>query len=144
LTEMPMRSETQQLIEIGMLCAPCAGAIMQAPIVAGIDCRFVLGEMQMSDARTHHIVVEVDRDRFHSKLREIEAWLSEWEVDAEIGSVLGSTALLRVRFSDERAAYAFRRCFAGQPVPIDEAAAAQAADAADEDLYDRLAREYPD
>ncbi len=98
----------------------------------------------MSSARPHHVVVEIERERFHSKLREIEAWLSEWEVDAEVGSVLGSTGLLRVRFSDERAAYAFRRCFAGQPVPIDETAVAQAADASDEDLYDRLAREYPD
>ncbi|SEM20032.1 hypothetical protein SAMN04515666_108142 [Bosea lupini] len=98
----------------------------------------------MSDARTHHVVVEVDRDRFHSKLRKIEAWLSEWEIDAEVGSVLGSSGLLRVRFSDERAAYAFRRCFAGRSVPADDIAAAQSADAADEALYERLAREYPD
>jgi len=94
----------------------------------------------MSDARTHHVVVEVGRDRFHSKLREVGAWLSEWEIDADVGSVLGSSRLLRVRFSDERAAYAFRRCFAGRSVPADDIASTQSADAADEDLYDRLAR----
>lgn len=98
----------------------------------------------MSDARTHHVVVDMHRDRFHSKLREIEVWLSEWQVDAEVGSVLGSSGLLRVRFADERAAYAFCRCFAGRMAHVDDIAAAQSADAGDEDLYERLAHEYPD
>jgi hypothetical protein len=98
----------------------------------------------MTTARPHQVVVEVDRSRFHSKLREIEVWLAEWAIDAEIGSVLGSSGLLRVRFADEKAAYAFRRCFSGRPVALDDTAAAQSADAADEDLYDQLAREYPD
>lgn len=98
----------------------------------------------MTDARPHHVVVEVDRDRFHSKLRDIEAWIAEWQIDAEIGSVLGSAGMFRVRFADEKAAYAFRRCFAGRPVLLDDTAAALAADARDEDLYERLAREYPE
>lgn len=98
----------------------------------------------MTDARPHHVVIEVDRVRFHSKLRDIEAWIAEWEVDAEVGSVLGSSGLLRIRFADEKAAYAFRRCFSGRAVALDETAAAQSADARDEDLYDRLAREYPE
>lgn len=98
----------------------------------------------MTDARPHHVVVEIGRDRFHTKLGEIEAWLAEWEIDAEIGSVLGSTGMLRVRFADDKAAYAFRRCFAGLPVTREDTVAAQAADAADEDLYERLARDYPD
>lgn len=98
----------------------------------------------MTDARPHHVVVEIDRDRFHTKLREIEAWIAEWEIDAEIGSVLGSSGLVRVRFADARASYAFQRCFAGQPVLKNEVEAAQAADAAAEDLYERLARDYPD
>lgn len=98
----------------------------------------------MADTRPHHVVIEVDRGRFHSKLRDIEAWITEWQVDAEIGSVLGSAGLLRVRFADEKAAYAFRRCFAGRSAPLGDTAAALAGDAADEDLYDRLAREYPE
>jgi hypothetical protein len=98
----------------------------------------------MTTTRAHHVVVEVNRARFHTTLREIEAWIGEWEVDAEIGSVLGSTGLLRVRFADEKAAYAFQRCFAGRSAPLGDTASALAADAADEDLYDRLAGEYPD
>lgn len=98
----------------------------------------------MTDARPHHVVVEIDRDRFNSKLREVEAWLAEWEIDAEVGSVLGSSGLIRVRFADERAAFAFQRCHGGRSLPLAEVEAAKRADAADEGLYERLAREYPD
>lgn len=98
----------------------------------------------MTTRRPHHVVVEVDRSLFHSKLRDIEVWIAEWEVDAEIGSVLGSTGLLRVQFADKKAAYAFQRCFAGQAALPGDTAAALSADAADEDLYERLAREYPE
>lgn len=98
----------------------------------------------MNDRRPHHVVVEIDRDRFRTKLREIEAWLAEWEVDAEVGSVLGEMAELRVRFADTRAAYAFQRCHGGEAVPPDEIAAAKIADASDDNLYERLARDYPD
>jgi len=98
----------------------------------------------MAEARPHHVLVEVDRARFHTRLREIEAWLAEWEADAEIGSVLGADCLLRVRFANDRAAYAFQRCHGGRLALASETTAAHAADAADEDLYDRLAREYPE
>lgn len=98
----------------------------------------------MSEARPFHVVVDVDRNRFHARLSEIEAWLAGWEIDAEIGSVLGSAGLLRIRFADERAAYAFQRCHGGRAVPLDEIETAKLADAADENLYERLAREYPD
>ncbi|AZO81887.1 hypothetical protein B5U98_26950 [Bosea sp. Tri-39] len=136
----------RQLIEIGMLCAPCAGTIMQLPKGARIDCRSIsiLKEVPMTDARPHHVVVKIDRDRFRTKLREIEAWLAEWEVDAEVGSVLGEKAELRVRFADTRAVYAFQRCHGGRAVRADEIAAAKITDATDEDLYDQLARDYPD
>jgi hypothetical protein len=98
----------------------------------------------MTDGRPYQVMVEINRDRFRTKLREIEGWLAEWEVDAEIGSVLGSTGLLRVRFADDKAAYAFRRCFSALPMTLEDTVAAQAADAADEDLYQGLARDYPD
>jgi hypothetical protein len=98
----------------------------------------------MTTTRPHQVLIEVDRSCFHSKLRDIEAWVAEWEIDAEIGSVLGSAGLLRVRFADEKAAYAFRRCFAGRSAAPGDAAAALATDAADEDAYERLAREYPE
>lgn len=98
----------------------------------------------MIKARPYQILVEVDGSRFHSRLRDIEAWLADWEIDAEIGSVLGAAGQLRIRFADERAAYAFQRCHGGHLLEADEVPAAQAADAADEDWYDRLAREYPD
>jgi hypothetical protein len=98
----------------------------------------------MTSTRPHHVVIEVDRARFHSKLRDIEGWIAEWGIDAEVGSVLGSAGMVRVRFADEKAAYAFQRCFSGRAVALDEIAAALSADARDEDLYDQLAREYPD
>lgn len=98
----------------------------------------------MTEIRPFHVLVDVDRDRFHSRLRKIEAWLSDWQIDAEIGSVLGDSGQLRIRFADERAAYAFQRCHGGRSVPADEVKAAKLADASDEDLYERLAREYPD
>ncbi|MCV9938194.1 hypothetical protein OIU35_17705 [Boseaceae bacterium BT-24-1] len=98
----------------------------------------------MSDARPHHVVVEIGRARFRTKLRDIEGWLAEWEVDAEIGSVLGSSGLLRVRFADEKAAYAFQRYFADRSAPDEDTANALKADVADENLYDQLARKCPD
>lgn len=98
----------------------------------------------MLEARPYHVLVEVDRARFRTRLREIEAWLAEWQIDAEIASVLGAAGQLRIRFGDERAAYAFQRCHGGIAVLLDEMGAARAADAADEGLYDRLARDYPD
>jgi hypothetical protein len=98
----------------------------------------------MTDPRPHQVVVKIDRSRFHSRLREIEGWLAEWQIDAEIGSVLGVEGHLRLRFADDRAAYAFQRCHGGWLVSADEIARAQANDTAADDLYERLAREYPD
>lgn len=98
----------------------------------------------MTEARPFQVLIDVEGDRFHTRLREIEAWISDWRIDAEIGSVLGENGLLRVRFADERAAYAFQRCHGGRAVPASEIEAAMLADASDEDLYERLAREYPD
>lgn len=98
----------------------------------------------MPEARPHHVLVEVDRARFHTRLREFEAWLAEWQVDAEIGSVLAATGQLRIRFADQRAAYAFQRCHGGRLAAPSKLADALEADAADEGLYERLAREYPD
>jgi hypothetical protein len=98
----------------------------------------------MTEARPYHVLIELSRARFYTRLREIEAWLAEWQIDAEIGSVLAEAGQLRVRFADERAAYAFLRCHAGRSVPADEIKAARLGDVADENRYERLALEYPD
>lgn len=98
----------------------------------------------MRSARPFHVLVDVDRARFHTRLREIEAWLEDWHMDAEIGSVLGAAGQLRVRFADERAAYAFQRCHGGRAIAAEEIHAARLSDAADEDLYERLSQEYPE
>lgn len=98
----------------------------------------------MIETRPYHVLVLVDRDRFHTRLREIEAWLADWQVDAEMGSVLVDSGRLRIRFADKRAAYAFQRCHGGQAVSVGEVEAAKLAAAGDEDQYDRLAREHPD
>ena len=98
----------------------------------------------MRYTRPYHVLVDVDRGRLPAKLREIEAWLAEWQIDAEIGSVLRNGGQLRIRFACERAAYAFQRCHGGRALPADEIEVAKRVDAADEDLYERLAREYPE
>ena len=98
----------------------------------------------MSETRPFHVLIDIDRSQFHARLREIEAWIAEWQIDAEIGSILGDGAQIRIRFADERAAYAFQRCHGGRSVSLEEIEAAKLADAADQGLYERLAREYPD
>ena len=90
----------------------------------------------------HQVEIEVARDGFDAKLRAIETWLREWEIPYRIGSCLGAMGRMRVCFAEEGLARAFRQCHGGRFVPADEVAAALAADADDDSLYDRLSRDY--
>lgn len=92
----------------------------------------------------HQIEVTVPRVGFDAKLRAIEAWLVEWSIPYRIGSALGPIGRMRVCFAEERFARAFRHYHGGRLIPADEIAAALAADANDDALYDRLGRDYPD
>jgi len=92
----------------------------------------------------YQVEIEVPRADFDAKLRAVEAWLLEWEIPHRIGSSLGALGRMRVCFAEEKLARAFRNYHGGQAVPADEVTAALAADADDEELYDRLAGEYRD
>ena len=97
-----------------------------------------------ADSWLHQIEIEVPRAGFDMKLRAIEAWLQEWSIPYRIGSSLGSIGRMRVCFAEERFARAFHHYHGGRLIPADEIAAALAADADDDALYDRLGRDYPD
>ena len=101
----------------------------------------MLGE---AESWSHQIEIEVPRIGFDGKLREIELWLTEWAIPYRIGSSLGAVGLMRVCFPEQRFARAFQHYHGGWSVPADEVAAALAADADDEALYEGLARSYPD
>lgn len=99
----------------------------------------MLGE---ADSWPHQIEIEIARDGFDAKLRAIEAWLAEWQMPHRIGSSVGTIGRLRVCFAEEKFARACRLHHGGRMVSTDEIAAAVAADAEDEELYDRLAADY--
>lgn len=92
----------------------------------------------------HQIEFAIPRIDFDARLRGIEAWLREWAIPYRVGSSLGTIGLVWVRFAEERFARAFRQHHGGRIIPAEEVVSALSADSADEDLYDRLAREYPD
>jgi hypothetical protein len=95
-----------------------------------------------ADSWPYQVEIEVPRAGFGMKLRAVEAWLAEWEIPYRIGSSLGSTGQMRVCFAEEKFARAFQHYHGGRHVPADEAAAALAADADDEALFDRLAADF--
>lgn len=97
-----------------------------------------------ADSWPHQIEIKVSLAGFDAKLRAIEAWLQEWEIAYRIGSTISDIGRLRVCLAEEKFARAFQHYHGGRAISPDEVAAAQAADADDETLYDRLAREYPD
>lgn len=93
-----------------------------------------------ADCWPYQAEIEIAREGFDAKLRAAEAWLKEWEISYRIGSSLaGASGNLRVCFAEAKFASAFIAHHGGRQVPADEIAAALAADADDDALYDRLA-----
>lgn len=96
-----------------------------------------------ADSWPYQIEIEIAPEGFDAKLRAAEAWLAEWEIPHRIGSSLaGASGSLRICFAEEKFARAFQHYHGGRHVPADEVAAALAADASDDALYDRLAIDY--
>ncbi|WP_336812422.1 hypothetical protein [Bosea sp. MMO-172] len=91
----------------------------------------------------HQVEIKLDRASAAERLRRIEAWCIDWQIGFR---VLGTMAedLIRVAFEEARFARAFHAHFGGVIAPAYELETALAADAAEVDLYDRLARDYPD
>ena len=91
----------------------------------------------------HQVEIKLDRASAAERLRRIEAWCTDWQIGFR---VLGTVTedLIRVAFEEARFARAFHAHFGGVIAPADELETALAADAAEVDLYDQLAGEYPD
>lgn len=95
-----------------------------------------------ADSWPFQVEIAIAREGFDAKLRAVEAWLNEWQIPHRIGSSLGEIGRLRVCFAEAKFARAFIAHHGGRQVPADEVAAALAADADDDALYDRLASEH--
>jgi hypothetical protein len=91
----------------------------------------------------HQVELKLDKVSAAERLHRIEAWCTDWQIGFR---VLGTMAedMIRVAFEEARFARAFHAHFGGVITPADELEAALAVDAAEVDLYDRLAGEYPD
>ena len=91
----------------------------------------------------HQVEINPDRTTAAERLRRIEAWCTDWQIGFRVlGTVTGD--LIRVAFEEACFARAFHAHFGGVIAPAEEFEMALAADAAEVDLYDRLAGEYPD
>ena len=91
----------------------------------------------------HQVEIKLEKSSAAERLRRIEAWCTDWQIGFR---VLGTMTedLIRVAFEEARFARAFHAHFGGVIARGDELEKALAADAAEVDLYDRLAGEYPD
>lgn len=91
----------------------------------------------------HQVELKLDRHSAGERLRRAEAWCADWQIGFR---VLGTTdaGTVRMAFEDARFARAFHSHFGGVIVPDNEPEMAFAADAADNDLFDRLVGEYPE
>lgn len=97
----------------------------------------------MPGAWQHQVELKLDRQSAGERLRRIEAWCTDWQIGFRVlGTMDGGS--VRVSFEDARFARALQSHFGGVIVPADELEAVFAADAADDDLFDRLAGEYPE
>ncbi|WP_293810340.1 hypothetical protein [uncultured Bosea sp.] len=91
----------------------------------------------------HQVEIKLDKQSAAERLRRIEAWCTDWQIAFQVlGTMTGG--VIRVAFEEARFARAFHAHFGGVIAPADELEAALAEDAAEVDLYDRLARDYPD
>lgn len=96
----------------------------------------------MSEPWRHQVELKLDRAAAPERLRRIEAWCGEWQISFRVIDPGPADTTLRLAFEEARLARAFMGHFGGVPVPDDEVERAVGEDAAAEDAYDRMAREY--
>lgn len=91
----------------------------------------------------HQVEIKLDKTSAAERMRRIEAWCTDWQIGFR---VLGTMTedLIRVAFEEAGFARAFHAHFGGVIAPADELETALTDDAAEVDLYDRLAGEYPE
>lgn len=78
------------------------------------------------------------------RLRRIESWCADWEIRFCVHDRSPGSETIRIAFEDQSLARAFIGHFGGVLVDDRELEQAMSRDVADEDAYERLAREYPD
>jgi hypothetical protein len=83
----------------------------------------------------HVVEIELPRERFVGKPRYIENWLQGWQIAYRVGSTLGETGVLRVRFAEVKFARAFQFHHGGMLLPADEFETVMREDENDEAEY---------
>ncbi|WP_069881466.1 hypothetical protein [Bosea sp. BIWAKO-01] len=68
---------------------------------------------------THEILIPIGGPGFLSRLEEIDAWLTHWDVIHEMKAVIESGIV--IRFAEERFARAFAEAFALDPRKLPDA-----------------------
>ncbi|MET3890255.1 hypothetical protein ABIE41_001331 [Bosea sp. OAE506] len=92
----------------------------------------------------HQVEMKLAAKDATGRLRRIESWCADWEISFRVLNRFAGSETIRIAFEDQRLARAFIGHFGGVVVDEREIQDAVAGDRADEDAYDRLAREYPD
>lgn len=92
----------------------------------------------------HQVEMKLAADAAPERLRRIDAWCADWQIGFRVLDRFPGSETIRIAFEDLRLARAFVGHFGGVLVPDGEVEAALGGDEADEDAYDRLAREFTD
>ncbi len=92
----------------------------------------------------HLVEMRLTAEEAPERLRRIDSWCVDWQIGFRVLDRFPGSETIRLAFEDPRLARAFVGHFGGVLVGDREVEAALAGDAADEDAYDRLAREYPE
>ena len=92
----------------------------------------------------HQVEMKLAADDAAGRLLRIESWCADWEISFRVLDRIPGSETIRIAFEDPRLARAFIGHFGGVIVDECQIQDALAGDAADEDAYARLAREYPD
>lgn len=92
----------------------------------------------------HQVEMKLAAKDAAERLRRIESWCADWEIRFRVLDRFPGSETIRIAFEDLRLARAFIGHFGGVVVDEREVQHALAGESADEDAYDRLAREYPD
>jgi hypothetical protein len=92
----------------------------------------------------HQVEMKLAAEDAAGRLLRIESWCGDWEIGFRVLDRFPGSETIRIAFEDPRLARAFIGHFGGVLVDDRELEQAMASDVADEDVYERLAREYPD
>lgn len=92
----------------------------------------------------HQVEMKLAAQDAAGRLRRIESWCADWEIGFRVLDRFPGSETIRIAFEDQRLARAFIGHFGGVLVDDRELEEAMSRDVADEDAYERLAREYPD